>query len=224
MNKKDTNPKDACASNRAPLGLIPDTALVAASVAFREGAIKYGSFNWREAGVSASVYNDAMRRHIAKWFNGENADPETGVHHLASVIASAAILLDALAIGKLNDDRPPKADIGAQCKEAERQIEHLKNQMFKAQQAQNKALGPLSSVVRAFEQEQAARFAESGYGVLGAACLSDTQLGQLQAAVGKLAKAQRDAAHTGACLPCDMCGYVTEHHAADCPATTTLQR
>ncbi|CAN7314047.1 DUF5664 domain-containing protein [Bosea sp. LjRoot9] len=108
---KPTNPKDALAVAKLPLHLVPDTIEAYAALAFAEGASKYGAYNWRVAGVLASVYHSALKRHLAKWHNGEEADPKTGVPHLASIIACAGILLDARLCGKLTDDRPPAAPI-----------------------------------------------------------------------------------------------------------------
>lgn len=107
-DEKPTNPKDALASDRLPMELVPDTLEAFAALAFLEGALKYGRFNWRVAGVRASVYRAALRRHLAKWWNGEECDPDTGVPHLASILACAGILLDAGVQGKLTDDRPPR--------------------------------------------------------------------------------------------------------------------
>lgn len=109
---KPTNPKDALAVSKLPLHLVPDTIRIYAALAFAEGAAKYGAYNWRVAGVRASVYRSALDRHLAAWWNGEAADPVTGVPHLASIIACAGILLDAGLCGKLNDDRPPRAPAG----------------------------------------------------------------------------------------------------------------
>lgn len=109
---KPTNPKDLIGSKKLMLGLVPDTITAHVALAFLEGALKYGRYNWRIAGVRSSIYNDAMERHRAKWWNGENADPATRVRHLANIIACAGILLDAELCGMLNDDRPPAAPIG----------------------------------------------------------------------------------------------------------------
>ena len=109
---KETNPKEAIGADKAPLELVPDTLMVEASLAFLEGALKYGRFNWRAAGVRSSTYRAALQRHLIRWWNGEDADPATGVKHLASVAACVGILLDAEACGKLNDDRPPRAPMG----------------------------------------------------------------------------------------------------------------
>lgn len=123
---KQSNPKDAIGATKLALGLVPDTLVVAAAMAFTEGAAKYGRFNWRVAGVRASIYHDAARRHFAKWWNGEECDPQTGVPHLASVAACVAILIDAGALGKLTDDRPPAAPIGSGIAAAERISERVK--------------------------------------------------------------------------------------------------
>ena len=82
---KDTNPKDAIGVTKIDMGLVPDSAIVAEALAFSEGALKYGRYNWRIAGVRSSVYHAALLRHLSRWWNGEDADPDTGVPHLASV-------------------------------------------------------------------------------------------------------------------------------------------
>lgn len=108
---KDTNPKDAAAVNRMPLALIPDAALAHVAMAFHEGATKYDPYNWRIAGVRASTYISGARRHISKWWNGDNTDPVSKVNHLANAVAGLMIVLDAEVQGLLNDDRPPKQDL-----------------------------------------------------------------------------------------------------------------
>lgn len=122
---KPTNPKDQMAVSRLPLHLVPDTLPAFAALAFAEGAAKYGAYNWRAAGVRATVYRSAMQRHLAAWWNGEDADPATGVPHLASLIAGAAILLDAGLAGKLTDDRPPAAPVGALQRDLESVVKAL---------------------------------------------------------------------------------------------------
>lgn len=120
------NPKDAIGINKLPLGLIPDTAIALLSLAFLEGASKYGRFNWRAVGVRSSIYHDALRRHIASWWNGEDADPATGIPHLANAAACIAIILDAKATGKLNDDRPPAAEVGALLRSLATEVPRIK--------------------------------------------------------------------------------------------------
>lgn len=129
-DQKLTNPKDAIGSNKLPIHLVPDTLVAYAATAFLEGALKYGTANWRIAGVRASIYISALERHVKKYKNGEDTDPKTRVHHLASVIACAGILLDAELVGKLKDDRPPRAPMAELIDSFEEIVVHLKD-MFK---------------------------------------------------------------------------------------------
>lgn len=108
---KDSNPKEAAGADRMQLHLVPDGPLAHVATAFFEGATKYGAYNWRVAGVRASTYISALRRHVGKWWNGERTDPKTGVHHLANATACLLILIDAEIQDKLTDDRPPKQDL-----------------------------------------------------------------------------------------------------------------
>jgi hypothetical protein len=70
-----------------------------------DGMLKYGRQNWRAAGVRASIYVDAAKRHLDAWFEGEDHDPDSGLPHLAHALACLAILVDSQAAGNLNDDR-----------------------------------------------------------------------------------------------------------------------
>lgn len=123
---KDTNPKDKIGSSKLSLSVVPDSLVVYAAMAYTEGDGKYGGYNYRVAGVRASIYVDAAKRHMAKWWNGEDCDPATKVPHLASVIACMGIILDAKLVGKLTDDRPPKADLSALIAESEAVTAHLR--------------------------------------------------------------------------------------------------
>lgn len=103
---KQINPKDAVASTKVDVGTVPDSLVFGASLAFLEGAAKYGQFNWRLTSVKYSVYDGAAQRHRAKYRAGETMDPKTKVPHHFSVIACYAIIEDARLSGTLIDDRP----------------------------------------------------------------------------------------------------------------------
>ena len=124
---KPPNPKDAAATCRLPLHLVPDTIAVYAALAFAEGDAKYGGYNWRASEVMASVYIAALRRHLVKWVNGEDADPKTKVPHLAYIITSAGILLDAQVAGKLVDDRPPASPLAGLIDDMEAHIAAIRD-------------------------------------------------------------------------------------------------
>lgn len=103
---RDSNPKTGAARNKPPLWLVPPVLEIATSFAFADGAKKYGPYNWRETGVSATVYIEAAKRHLSRFLDGSNHADDSGVHELAHASACIAILLDAMSINKLIDDRP----------------------------------------------------------------------------------------------------------------------
>ena len=121
---KATNPKDGAATTRIDLSSFPSSAVAYGALAFVEGGLKYGEFNWRSAGVQSSVYISACKRHLDKWFNGEEVDPKTKVPHLANALACIAVLIDATEQQNLNDDRPPKQSVELY-KRFEEIVDHL---------------------------------------------------------------------------------------------------
>lgn len=126
LTDKDTNPKDAIASNKVPLSLVPEILVVYAAMGFLEGALKYGKYNWRIAGVRSSIYIDALKRHIAAYESGEDIS-EHGVPHFSNMLACIGILIDAKVCGKLNDDRPPRATLVPQIiRQMEEDVARLK--------------------------------------------------------------------------------------------------
>lgn len=126
LNEKPTNPKDLIGTDKVPLSLVPATALAYQALAHLEGNLKYGLVNWREAGVRTMIYMDAMLRHAEKFINGEWADPDSRVPHLASICACANIIMDARECGKLVDDRPKSAPAARVIDEAADIVRHLR--------------------------------------------------------------------------------------------------
>lgn len=102
------NPKDLVGQTKLDLSLIPETFLIELALAFYEGALKYGRFNWRMRPVKASVYLSAFDRHIIKYKSGEDCDKLTGTHHFGYAACCIAILFDAKKYGTLVDDRAPR--------------------------------------------------------------------------------------------------------------------
>ena len=105
---------------KAPYGLQKPSAHFVAMNAMRDvmrvmalGSDKYGLKNYRAQPVAASTYYDAAIRHLIDWFEGpedapgnpEDNDRESGITHLAHVIACCTILMDAMRMGLLIDDR-----------------------------------------------------------------------------------------------------------------------
>jgi hypothetical protein len=102
----DNNPKTRLGSLKVPMHLIPPSAKIHLALALEDGAGKYGPYNWREEKISASVYRGAMERHGDGWWDGEDLAGDSGVLHLAHIMACCALLIDAAECGMLIDDRP----------------------------------------------------------------------------------------------------------------------
>jgi hypothetical protein len=102
-NKQDgiaaRSPKQKVRFDLLPLG-----PLTAVAQVFTFGAFTYGDRNWEE-GFSYSRCIGSIWRHFLKWSLGENDDDESGVSHLAHVIANCLFLMEYVTTGQGNDDR-----------------------------------------------------------------------------------------------------------------------
>ena len=106
---KATNPKDAIGTAKVPgFSVVPRRVVAELGLAMLEGAAKYGRHNYRRAGVRASVYVDALDRHLAAWWEGQDIDPDSGISHVTKAIASLVVLRDSMMQGNWQDDRPPR--------------------------------------------------------------------------------------------------------------------
>jgi hypothetical protein len=103
--QKPSNPKDVIGSGKVPFHLWPETASALGALALEWGMLKYGRGNFRAVGVRASIYYDALRRHVNAWFEGQDNDPESGLPHLAHALACLAVIIESQSEGKFNDDR-----------------------------------------------------------------------------------------------------------------------
>jgi hypothetical protein len=110
---KPSNPKDALGILKAPWSTVSAPVIAEVGVAMYEGARKYGRHNYRVIGVRASVYYDAVvARHLADWWEGEDIDEDSGLHHVTKAIAGLVVLRDAMIQNKFIDDRPPASPKG----------------------------------------------------------------------------------------------------------------
>jgi len=109
---KDINPKDAVGVRKVPTSVVPTRVEMELGLAMLEGAIEYGRHNYRVSGIRASVYYDAARRHLAAWWEGEDFDTKSGLHHLVKCMACCAVARDGILQGNWVDDRPPRGKPG----------------------------------------------------------------------------------------------------------------
>jgi hypothetical protein len=105
LAEQPLNPKDAIGSTKLPIHLWPAAATALGCLGLLDGALKYGRSNFRAVGIRATIYGDALIRHVQAWLEGQNVDPTSGLHPLAHALATLAIIVDADAAGKLHDDR-----------------------------------------------------------------------------------------------------------------------
>ncbi len=103
-----TNPKDLIGITKPQLWLVPSAGIIHEAMAMKNGADKYGAYNWREKKVRAVIYIDAALRHLQQDLDGEDMACDSNWHHLAHARACCGIILDALETGNLIDDRPTK--------------------------------------------------------------------------------------------------------------------
>jgi hypothetical protein len=105
-----TNPKDMIGRLKPGIRRIPPIALLEEGIVMEDGADRYEPFNWQDKPIQASIYYDAMMRHLLAWFCGQDVDPnsKSSALHLAAVRAGAGILIDAFSTGVVIDDRPKK--------------------------------------------------------------------------------------------------------------------
>jgi len=99
------NPKDLVGARKAPLTLVPPSAVIAMAEAMGNGADKYGPYNWRDQPVQVRTYIEAALRHLYAYLDGQWAAEDTGISHLAHAMAGLAILYDATTLGSIDDNR-----------------------------------------------------------------------------------------------------------------------
>jgi hypothetical protein len=93
--------------------LLPFAALEEIGHAFGYGAGKYADHNYRKGFVWSRLLGSCLR-HVFAWGRGEEADPESGLSHLAHAGACVLMMLDAEIYHIGTDDRwrpsePPPA-------------------------------------------------------------------------------------------------------------------
>lgn len=101
------NPKDAVGSAKTPTSTRSAAVDMEIGLAMMEGARKYGRHNYRVADIRASVYYDAVNRHLAAWWEGEDIDKDSGLSHITKALATLYVLRDCQITERITDDRPP---------------------------------------------------------------------------------------------------------------------
>lgn len=125
---KPTNPKESIGIKKPRFySGVPANVTREVSVGLMEGAMKYGRHNFRELGVKSSVYVDATIGHILDYWEGEDIDPESNLHHITKAIASLYVLRDAQMRDMCVDDRPPTSNV----QEDKKRLQLIVDELFK---------------------------------------------------------------------------------------------
>ena len=103
---KTENPKESVGDTKTPHHLVPPRVLKEVAWAMKEGADKYGAYNFRKAGVKFHTYYSSTRRHMDDWFEGEDIDSASGLNHVVKAIAGLCVLYDSILEENFIDDRP----------------------------------------------------------------------------------------------------------------------
>lgn len=74
--------------------LVPFAALDQIVDVLTFGANKYAPDNWRHVPDAETRYFAAALRHLSKWKQGENLDPESGKGHLAHAACCLLFLME----------------------------------------------------------------------------------------------------------------------------------
>jgi hypothetical protein len=101
---KDKQDAIRSSKQKVRMELVPVVPLIEVARVMTFGAFHYGDKNWQE-GFSYSRCLGAAFRHIWKWVLGEDRDDESGLHHLAHVIANFMFLMYYQLTNKGTDDR-----------------------------------------------------------------------------------------------------------------------
>ena len=107
-----TNPKDVPGVRKACVSYVPAGVLMEVAVAMMEGGRKYARHSYRVVPILAAVYYDAAIGHLVSWWEGEDDDAESNMHHVTKAIASLVVLRDSMMTDCYDDDRPPKLPAG----------------------------------------------------------------------------------------------------------------
>lgn len=85
----------------------PREALEAAARVWEFGAKKYARDDWK-GGMPHTEIADCALRHLHAWLDGEDLDPESGLHHVWHVLCNVAMLVWMVAKRPDLDDRVRK--------------------------------------------------------------------------------------------------------------------
>ena len=121
-------------SGKPKLYLLPPKSINEVGKVLTFGAEKYDPHNWRKVDDLHNRYSSAALRHIFAHIDGEDADEETGLSHLAHAICCLMFKLEDELIGKSEEEGLREPDSSQHRKSAglvikDRKTHHKKGSM-----------------------------------------------------------------------------------------------
>lgn len=98
--------------DKPQMELVPPSAMTAMGKVLGYGASKYARHNYLK-GMAWTRLVGAALRHLFSWLRGEELDPESKLPHLYHALASIAMLIETIELGKGLDDRYKDPSKGA---------------------------------------------------------------------------------------------------------------
>lgn len=87
------------------LSIIPYPAMKLAAEIFTYGLQKYAEYNYKNPpGLTTKQLINSCMRHVWKYNNGEDLDPESGLSHLGHAMANLMMIIDLHANGMGGED------------------------------------------------------------------------------------------------------------------------
>ena len=123
--KKIENPKHDSGIKKVPFHYAPCGVLMEIGLGMMEGGRKYGAHNYRAIGIKFSDYYDAAQRHLMAWWEGEDLDPDSKMHHITKLITDLIVLRDSMLMDNCEDDRPIKYPNGLDINSFNKQVETI---------------------------------------------------------------------------------------------------
>lgn len=90
---------------KPPIANVPYALITEVAEVMEYGHEKYGDYNNYKKGMEITRNLSCALRHIYKFRNGEDLDPESNRNHIAHAAARLGFVLDNLQSGKAIDDR-----------------------------------------------------------------------------------------------------------------------
>lgn len=95
---------------KSPVGLVPPEVIWALADILQYGAKKYSPRAWEEGGPWMRTYASALR-HMLKWAEGEDIDPESNLPHIEHALCNIAFLVTYTRRRVGEDTRPTRREV-----------------------------------------------------------------------------------------------------------------